>query len=234
MSLIEARGLAIPGRLDETGLVLAAGSLICLVGPNGSGKTSLLHALAGIGEAGGEVRIAGTELRRIAVGRRPRALTYLPASRDIRWPLKARDLIALGGAHPAEVERAMERLHLAPVAERPLDRLSTGERSRVLIARAFASRPTLLLLDEPISNLDPLWQIRLMAMVKEEVAGASRAAVVAMHDLDAAGRHADRLIVMSRGRIAADGAPGEVLGSAVIQEVFGIAKRGGTWVPLGT
>lgn len=234
MSLIEARGLAIPGRLDETGLVLEPGSLICLVGPNGSGKTSLLHALAGIGEAGGEVRIAGTELRRIAVGRRPRALAYLPASRDVRWPLKARDLIALGGADPAEVEQAMERLHLAPVAGRPLDRLSTGERSRVLIARALAPRPTLLLLDEPISNLDPLWQIRLMALVKEEVAGAARAAVVAMHDLDAAGRHADRLIVMCGGRIAADGLPAEVLGSAVIQEVFGIVKRGGTWVPAGT
>lgn len=234
MNLIEARGLAIPGRLDETGLVLEPGSLTCLVGPNGSGKTSLLHALAGIGEAGGEVRIAGTDLRRIAVGRRPRALAYLPASREVHWPLKARDLIALGGADPAEVEQAMERLRLAPVAGRPLDRLSTGERSRVLIARALAPRPTLLLLDEPISNLDPLWQIRLMELVKEEVAGAARAAVVAMHDLDAAGRHADRLIVMSGGRIAADGLPAEVLGSAVVQEVFGIVKRGGTWVPAGT
>lgn len=231
MSLVDAAGLAIPGRLAPTDLRLEAGSLTCLIGPNGSGKTSLLHALAGIGGAEGAVRIAGVELRRMTSRRRAAALSYLPAGRDIRWPLKARDLIALGGAEPEQIEAVIGKLHLATVADRGLDRLSTGERSRVLIARALAPEPRLLLLDEPTSNLDPLWQIRLMDLVKAEIAGRDRSAVVAMHDLDAAGRHADRLIVMDAGHIVADGPPLRILADPVIAQVFGVERAGDTWVP---
>lgn len=231
MSLVDAAGLAFPGRLAPTDLRLEAGSLTCLIGPNGSGKTSLLHALAGIGGAEGAVRIAGVELRRMTSRRRAAALSYLPAGRDIRWPLKARDLIALGGAEPEQIEAVIGKLHLATVADRGLDRLSTGERSRVLIARALAPEPRLLLLDEPTSNLDPLWQIRLMDLVKAEIAGRDRSAVVAMHDLDAAGRHADRLIVMDAGHIVADGPPLRILADPVIAQVFGVERAGDTWVP---
>jgi iron complex transport system ATP-binding protein len=232
MSLIAARGLAIPGRLAETGLALEGGTLTCLVGPNGSGKTSLLHALAGIGGAQGEVCIAGTRLPSIPPARRAQWVTYLPASREISWPLRARDLIALGGADQAQTARMVAALALVAVAERPLDRVSTGERSRVLIARALATGPRLLLLDEPTSNLDPLWQIRLMELVRSETRGGGRAAVVAMHDLDAAGRYADRLIVMSGGRIAADGDPAEIHQGEIIAQVFGVRKQAGAWLPV--
>ena len=232
MSLVEAEGLAMPGRLETTGLRVEAGSVTCLVGPNGSGKTSLLHALAGIGPARGKVRISGAATSGVAPQQRSRLLTYLPASRDLHWPLAARDLIALSGASPEEIGSAIEKLQLLEIARRPANGLSTGERSRVLIARALATRPNLLLLDEPISNLDPLWQIRLMEMLRSEVAGPERAAIVAMHDLDAAGLHADRLLVMHDGQIAADGPPGEVLASAVIPAVFGVERSGGLWRPV--
>lgn len=229
MSLVEASGLALPGRLEATDLRLEAGSLTCLIGPNGSGKTSLLHALARIGGAGGRVIIGDADLAGLPPALRPRLLTYLPASRDLHWPLAARDLIALSGAAEAEIAPYVERLELAAIMDRRADLLSTGERSRVLIARAMATRPRLLLLDEPTSNLDPLWQIRLMELLREEISGAERAAVVAMHDLDAAARYADRLIVMADGKSAADGAPGDVLSSAVIPGVFGVERRGGEW-----
>jgi iron complex transport system ATP-binding protein len=232
MSLVEARGLEIAGRLHPTDLTVEAGSLTALVGPNGSGKTSLLHALARIGRAGGNVRIAGEDLRRVAATRRARLLAFLPASRDLPWPIAARELIALSGAEPQAIENVVQRLDLVDVAPRRADRLSTGERSRVLIARALAPTPRLLLLDEPTSNLDPLWQIRLMQLLREELAGADRCAVVAMHDLDAAGAYADRLIVMDGGRIAADGEPQAVLSSPVISQVFGIARRDGRWAPV--
>jgi iron complex transport system ATP-binding protein len=231
MSLVEAHGLALPGRLQPTDLRLEAGTLTALVGPNGSGKTSLLHALAGVGGAAGEVEIAGEAAHALPPARRPRFFTYLPAARELRWPLAARDLIALGGATDAEIEASIAALELEAVAARRIDELSTGERSRVLIARALATRPRLLLLDEPIANLDPLWQIRLMELVRREVARADRAALVAMHDLDAAGRYADRLIVMSGGRIAADGPPCDVLVSDVIPRVFGVERRAGFWQP---
>ena len=230
MSLVEASGLAITGRLDPTDLKLEAGTLTCLIGPNGSGKTSLLHALAGIGGHSGRTVIDGAVLRSAPPALRPKLATYLPASRDLRWPLHARDLIALGGASAEQIDLYAARLALDRIEARTVDHLSTGERSRVLIARALAPQPKLLLLDEPTANLDPLWQIRLMELVREEVAQPGRAAVVAMHDLDAAGRYADRLIVMSGGRIAADGAPRQVLESAVISDTFGIARQDGHWV----
>ena len=230
-SLVEARGLSLPGRLLETDMALSAGELVCLVGPNGSGKTSLLHALAGIGAPAGAVRIAGEDPRRQPPARRARLLAYLPATRELRWPLPARDLVALGGADPQEAARAMADLDLAEVAARRIDRLSTGERSRVLIARALAPRPRLLLLDEPTANLDPLWQIRLMDLLRRDLRNGGQAALVAIHDLDAAARFADRLLVMDGGRIAAEGAPGEVFAGRSIERIFGIVRRGGEWRP---
>ncbi|WP_165357617.1 ABC transporter ATP-binding protein [Sphingosinicella sp. CPCC 101087] len=230
-ALLQAEGLALPGRLSETGLTLAAGEIVCLIGPNGSGKTSLLHAVTGIGGPSGSVRIDGDDPWRAGPARRVRLLTYLPATRELRWPLLARDLVRLGGAGPEEVEASIARLDLGAVAERRVDRLSTGERSRVLIARALAPRPRLLLLDEPTANLDPLWQIRLMEMLKADLAKEGGAALVAIHDLDAAGRYADRLLVMQSGRIAADGAPAEIFAGPWIRDIFGIERREGVWQP---
>jgi iron complex transport system ATP-binding protein len=220
--MLTASGLSLPGRLRDTAIGIEAGELVCLIGPNGSGKTSLLHALAGIGGTAGRVDLDGADPRRLGPALRPSCLTYLPATRDIPWPLPARDLIALGGG-----AADFPMLELGPLLDRRIDTLSTGERSRVLIARALAPRPKLLLLDEPTANLDPLWQIRLMALVREEIAGGRRAALVAIHDLDAAARYADRILVMHKGRIVAEG-----LGGAHIAEVFGIERVDGAWRPV--
>lgn len=232
MSLVVASGAAMAGRLHPLDLKLEACTLTALVGPNGGGKTSLLHALARIGAPAGTVSVGGEELSRISPARRSRLLAFLPASRDLPWPISVRDLVALSGAEAPAVEAAIGRLELSEMAHRRADRLSTGERSRVLIARALAPAPRLLLLDEPTANLDPLWQIRLMELLREEIAGQDRAALVAMHDLDAAGAYADRLIVMDGGRVAADGRPAEVLASPVMARVFGIARDRGAWRPV--
>ena len=202
-----------------------------LVGPNGSGKTSLLHALARIGPATGEVRIDGLRPEDLPPERRKRLLSYLPASRDSAWPLTVRDLVFLG-ASEAEADEAMAELDLARFAGRRIDRLSTGERSRVLIARALAPKPRLLLLDEPVANLDPLWQLKLMDHLRLVTRRDGQAALIAAHDLDLAAAYADRLIVMNRRRIVADGDPKVLLESPLIQEVFGIARRNGTWRPI--
>ena len=230
--LVEAAGLAIPGRLMETSLLLNEGELVCLVGPNGSGKTSLLHSLAGIGPARGEVRIAGENPKDLNAGRRQRLLSFLPASRDVKWPLTGRDLIALGLPSPSDggvVERLAGELDLLELIDRRVDRLSTGERSRILIARALAAEPKLLLLDEPTANLDPLWQLRLLDYLRGLTRSGARAVLLAVHDLDVARRYADRLIVMSGGSVRADGDPAQLLSGPLMQEVFGVRLASGGW-----
>ena len=232
---IDARDLELAGRLDKTSLTLTGGELICLIGPNGSGKTSLLHALAGIGAGAGTVSIDGAEPRQASPAQRSRLLAYLPASRDIAWPLKARDVIALGmpgGADARSLDVVVEELDLTQVLDRRIDRLSTGERSRVLIARALVSEPRLLLLDEPISNLDPLWQLKLMDYLRALTRRTGQCVVAAVHDLEIARLYADRLIIMSRGAVAADGGAAELLDGPHIPEVFGVERSQGGWRPV--
>jgi iron complex transport system ATP-binding protein len=228
--LLLAEKVGLAGRLDPCDFRMEAPELVCLIGPNGSGKTSLLHVLARIGGPSGDVRIDGRRPEALAPAERRRLLSYLPASRDIAWPLAAEDVVRLG-SDEAEARQAMAALDLAPFARRRVDRLSTGERSRVLIARALAPRPRLLLLDEPVANLDPLWQLRLMEILRVAVE-RGQGAVVAMHDLDLAARYADRLVLMEAGMIVADGEPGAVLGSERLERVFGIRKVEGMWRPL--
>ncbi|MEA3018276.1 MAG: iron complex transport system ATP-binding protein [Sphingomonadales bacterium] len=225
--MIRAEDIALAGRLQPLSLELERDALVCLVGPNGSGKTSLLHALAGIGGPAGRVEIDGMEVASAPRTQRAGLLSFLPASRDIHWPLAGRDVIALSGASAAQIDAAIAMLELGPLAGRRMDRLSTGERSRILLARALAPKPALLLLDEPTANLDPLWQIRLLALLR------GRTALVAMHDLDAAAAHADRLLVMDKGRVAADGRPADVMAGPAIGDVFGIERVEGKWRALG-
>jgi iron complex transport system ATP-binding protein len=122
-------------------------------------------------------------------------------------------------------------LELGGIVERRVDRLSTGERSRVLIARALAADPKLLLLDEPTANLDPLWQLKLMDYLRDLARESGKAVLLAVHDLEIARAYADRLIVMKGGRVEADGDPRELLAGEKIPAVFGIEWRGGGWRP---
>lgn len=220
--MLVARDLSLPHRLHGASLDIAAGELVCLVGPNGSGKTSLLHALAGIGGRPGDVALGGVDPRGIGPSRRTRLMTFLPAGREALWPLLARDVIALGGGDAVPPDLELEAL-----LDRRIDSLSTGERGRVMIARALAPRPRLLLLDEPIANLDPLWRIRVMDLIQMEVRSSDRAALVAIHDLDMAERYGDRILVMDGGRIVAEG-----LNDPQLAEVFGIVRSGNGWEPL--
>lgn len=229
---LEVRGLGLPGRLEPTDFDLPAGELVGLIGPNGSGKTSLLRAIAGIGRPVGRVRIGGIDPLAISGAARARLFAYLPATRDIAWPVKARDLVALGGAKPEEVEQFLGRLDLLALAQRPADRLSTGERSRVLLARALASSPSLLLLDEPTANLDPYWQLRVMSLLRTEIQGTRRAAIVAIHDLDLAERYVDRVLLMEKGCLVENGEPASILKGQSAQGIFSIRKVDGRWEPL--
>lgn len=229
---LDAKAISLGGRLAETSLSIEGGQLVCLLGPNGSGKTSLLHALAGIGTARGEVLVDGTNPNTLGPAQRQRLFTYLPASRDLKWPLSAADLIALGLPQGLDSAEIVARLELSAMLERRVDLLSTGERSRVLIARALAADPKLLLLDEPTANLDPLWQLRLMDYLRQLAHERGKAVLLAVHDLEVARAFADRILIMQDGRIAADGDPRPLLEGPHMPAIFGIEWRGGAWRPV--
>jgi len=218
--LVSGRDLAIERRLEPLSLDLRAGEVVGLIGPNGSGKTSLLSAFAGIPPATGEVTIADERPSGMHPDRRQAYLTYLPASRDVAWPLLARDFIDLALPPKTDWSAIADRFDLGPLLNRRMDHLSTGERTRVMIARALAPRPRLLLLDEPTANLDPYWQRLILQDLRRRARDERSAILLAIHDLRAAVEWSDRLILMSERQAIADGPADQLVRSGKMGQVF--------------
>ena len=228
-ALLEARGAAIAGRLEPTDIEIAGGSMVALIGPNGSGKTSLLRALARIDGRADTIRIDGEDVAGVSPARLPRLLSFLPASREIAWPIRARDVVRLGaeGVEQARIDALLSKLELEGLADRPVSHLSTGERARVLLARALAARPSLLLLDEPLSNLDPFWVLRILDIVRASaIEGA--AALVSLHDIDKVGAF-DRVLLMDGGRIIGDLPPDRMLASKLLASTCRVERAEAGW-----
>lgn len=229
MTALRATGLAIPGRLRPTSLALGGGQLVALVGPNGGGKTSLLRALARVEEARGTVIIDGEEVSSLGEARRRSLLAFLQASRDFAWPITARDVIALGLTRrdEARIDDLVISVGLSALAERAVGTLSTGERTRVLLARAMAARPRLLLLDEPFAHLEPYWVLRLGEILRE-LAEAGTLVLVALHDLHQLDRF-DRALLVADGAIQMDEAPADLVASERFEEIFQITATLHGW-----
>lgn len=226
--LLEAE-VALTSRLKPTRVSLSAGERVALIGPNGSGKTTLLKALAGIEGDRLAVMIAGERLQASAPTRRAQLLAFLPASREMRWPIPVRDVLALGLSKPDpdRVDELLDRLRLKDLAERPIDRLSTGERARALLGRALATRPRLLLLDETLSNLDPAWVLRTLDLL-DDVAAEGAGVAMALHDLSHL-RRFDRVWMLDGGQLIADLPPGDLLQSPDFRRVFEVEPNGSGW-----
>lgn len=238
--LLNARALSC--RLDDApvlcdvSLAIRAGECIALIGPNGAGKSTLLRVLAGLLPTGGQVEIEGRPLSSLSLQDRARHMAFLPQERRIAWAMPVASIVALGrlphGSDPDSpseaddiaIGAAMQALEVMEWADRPANHLSTGEQARVHLARAFASEAPLLLADEPIAALDPQHQIAVLDALKI-YAGQTRAVVAVLHDLALAANWASRIILLEKGRIVADGTPGQVMREAVLDPVFAIRSR---------
>ena len=229
-SLVEARAIGIAGRLAPTDLVIERGQMVAVIGPNGGGKTSLLRSLARTEDAGGAVTIDRQNVDASAEAQRRRLLAFLPATREANWPVAVADYLKFGLGVPdaARIDQLIALLELESLAKRPIDRLSTGERARAMLGRAIADRAKLLLLDEPLSNLDPYWALRTVEIVRAEVTANASAAMVSVHDLDMVAGF-DRVLLVSGGGLIADGHPAVVLESEMFRTAFRVERGERGW-----
>jgi iron complex transport system ATP-binding protein len=232
---VAARGIGVDlgGRrvLDDIDLEVRAGELLTLVGPNGAGKTTLLGALAGdVGPSAGEVVVDGRPLAEWTPLELARRRAVLPQQIQLGFPFLVEEVVAMGrspwaGTDAADDDEAavaagLEAADAGELVGRRFTTLSGGERARVALARVLAQRTQVLFLDEPTAALDVHHQELVLRLLRDRVAGGA-AVVVVLHDLGLAAAHADRVVVVAGGRIAADGAAAEVLTGPRLTDVYG-------------
>ena len=219
--------------LNEVCLSIAAGEVLAIVGPNGAGKTSLLRALARLlRPRKGAVLLSGQELWGLNPRAAARQLALAPQASGATWPLTVEQMVSLGRAphrgwfmplsatDRAVVRRTLEQTGLSALSQRYVNKLSGGEQTRTILARALAQEPAVLLLDEPTAHLDLKYQVGILALARDLAHGHGLAVVVTLHDLNQASQYADRLALLAHGRLLATGRPSEVLTAELLGSAY--------------
>ncbi|MFF8841125.1 ABC transporter ATP-binding protein [Streptomyces sp. NPDC015127] len=217
--------------VSEATLRAADGQVVGLVGPNGSGKSTLLRCVyRALRPSTGTVRLGGEDLHSLSAREGARRLAALPQEAVTEFDFTVAEVVAMGRLpHQRSVARttdedrkacesALVRVGAGHLADRGFLTLSGGEKQRVLIARALAQQPSVLVLDEPTNHLDIAQQLEVLALVR----GSGLTVLTALHDLNLAALHCDLLHVIDSGRIVASGAPHDVLTPELLAEVFGV------------
>jgi len=221
--------------VSDVTIDLMPGQLVGIIGPNGAGKSTLIRAMLGLVKpASGGVWIDGASMASLSRRELARRIAYLPQGQTLHWPLLVERLAALGrmphlgplsrlsADDEALVDAALARADVLHLKGRIATELSGGERARVLLARALAVGAPALIADEPLAALDPGHQIDVMDLLKAEARAGSLVLTV-LHDLGMAAHYCDRLLLMDKGRLVADGAPMEVLTEQSLAQVYGIS-----------
>lgn len=209
--------------------------IVGVVGPNGSGKSTLLKCLNGkLTPISGSVLINGNDVRVMKRRQIARLIAVVPQLSYIGFSFRVSEIVLMGrichsrsfrsfGQKDFEIARwALDSVGAGHLAERYITELSGGEYQRVIVARALAQEPEILLLDEPTLHLDLGHQLELLELIRKLVRSRDLSAVLALHDLNLALRYCDRLLLLHEGRIRAQGPPREVLTQDIIREVYGV------------
>ncbi|MGZ5920195.1 MAG: ABC transporter ATP-binding protein [Rhizomicrobium sp.] len=219
--------------LRDVSLTAGPGDFIAVIGPNGAGKSTLLAALAGlIAPASGEASVDGIPLARFSRRDLARRRAYLPQNPVCEWPLSVERLVALGltahlpafgGLSPAfeeAVAQALAEHDLSDRKDQAVTTLSGGEFSRAMLARALVSRPDILIVDEPVTGLDPAHAFAAMARLSAWAA-SGRTVIASLHDLTLAARYSNRILALKQGRVAGEG----ILTAQLVRDVFGVESE---------
>lgn len=222
--------------LSDVSLECAPGQITAIIGPNGSGKSTLLSVLAGLtAPKSGQAELNGQPLanwKRRALAKELAILPQMPsAPTDMKvWDLVShgrfahRPLLApIGADDRAIIAEALFQTGTDTLAKRPFGALSGGERQRVWIAMALTQKPRWLLLDEPTSHLDFGHQYQILHLIAQISRNAGIGTIAVLHDIQHAGRFADRIVALSDGLIVADGAPQAVITEDLIAHLYGLS-----------
>ena len=220
--------------LRDVSLALADGELLGLVGPNGSGKTTLIRAVSGVvTPREGEVRLGGAETSVLSPREVALRAAVVPQNPPLPPAFSALEIVLMGrtphlallqaeaGADLEAARRAMLVTDTWQFADRRVGELSGGERQRLLLARALAQETPLLLLDEPTAHLDVGHQAATLRLMLRLCRDEGKAVLAAVHDLTLAAQFCDRLVMLDRGEVVAEGAPGDVLTPERVRAVYG-------------
>ena len=232
--------------LSDAGISVAPGEFVGLIGPNGAGKSTLLRSLVGLQSHSGAVTLDGSSFASLTPRERARRLAYLPQDRVIEWPMKVREIVALG-RHPFRqgfarlnsadreaIGNALAAVDALAFAERSALTLSAGEKALVLLARALAVEAPVLLADEPVAALDPFHQLHVMEILRAR-AHSGTGVLAVLHEMTLASRFLDRVVLMDQGRIVCEGPPADVLTSEILERVYKVTPligehRGSRWL----
>ena len=219
--------------LDKIMLDVSKGECLSIVGPNGAGKSTLVKCIIGLlSPQKGTVLIDGENLLKIKSIEVAKKVGYVPQSQSNVFPLKVFDMVLLGRRpHVSwrsseddlnKVINALKILDIEHLSMRQFNEISGGQQQKVIIARALAQEPKILLLDEPISNLDIKHQLEVMELVKELSTEYKITSIMVVHDLNIAARYSDKVAMMHNGRIQAYGQPEDVLTKENISNVYDV------------
>ena len=215
--------------------------IYCVLGPNGSGKTTLLKLLSGLlTPSKGTLRVGEFVPAIRSRLETAKVISYMPQQYQVVFPFTVAEIVAMArfshrdpnAEKQQRINSAMELCSVQHLADRPFQKLSSGEQRRVLLAQAFAQDCSLLLLDEPAANLDPGHAVEMFSTLRrhcesESGSGSGKIAVVVTHDVNLARRFADYLLLMKDGALAAFGPAEEIAKQKIIDEIFGVSFHTG-------
>ena len=222
--------------LHQVSLGVRRGEVLALIGPNGAGKTTLIRAASGaLPVSAGQVRVSGQDVSRLSPTQRARMLAVVPQARNLPDSFTVWQTVMMGrtpylgwlgqpvAKDQQRVEWALQRTSCQDLSERPIGELSGGEQQRVLLARALAQDTPVLMLDEPTAHLDLRHQSTLLNLVRTLARQDGLAILMALHDLNLVALFADRVALLSEGRLHTQGSPAEVLTPAHLMTAYQVA-----------